>query len=85
MIAGWTGSQRVLANPSVQLVLLTSGPLFRGAVATIPSAAPATARAIEFAEHDPDTIGPDEPASVAFERAAANPRFCGIAAARRAG
>jgi CBS domain-containing protein len=65
--------RELLANPSVQLVLLTSGRLFCGAVAAIPAGAPADTPAIDFAEPDPDTLGPDDPASVAFERTASNP------------
>jgi len=64
--------RELLANPSVQLVLVTSGKLFCGAIAAIPAGAPAGAPAIDYAEADPETIGPDEPASVAFERTALN-------------
>jgi CBS domain-containing protein len=63
----------LLANPSVQLVLITSGSLFCGAVAAIPAGAPGNAPAVDYAEPDPDTIGPDEPATVAFERTASSP------------
>ena len=62
----------LLSNPSVQLVLVTSGPLFCGAVAAIPAGAPAGALAIDYADPDPDTIGPNEPATVAFELTASN-------------
>jgi CBS domain-containing protein len=65
--------RELLSNPSVQLVLVTSGLLFCGAVAAIPDGAPTDAPAIDYAEADPDTIGPDEPATVAFERTANNP------------
>src|ERR1700749_2389093 len=65
--------RELLRNPSVQLVLLTAGSRFLGAVAELPDDAPGDRPALAYAEPDPDTPGPDEPASVAFERTAANP------------
>jgi CBS domain-containing protein len=61
----------VLANPKVQLVLLADGATFHGAITAIPDAAPASESALAYADPSPETIGPGEPADVAFERASA--------------
>jgi hypothetical protein len=63
----------VLANPKVQMVLLADGSVFRGAVTSLPADAPADAPALDYADPSPDTIHPDEPATVAFDRANASP------------
>ena len=63
----------ILENPSVQMVLLTDGQMFAGAVTDVPAGAPPEQRALDFADREPDTIGPDEPASAALARTAANP------------
>ena len=65
--------RELLANPSVQLVLLTSGSRFRGAVAAIPDSARPDEPALGFAEPNPATLSPDDPASVAFARTVADP------------
>ena len=52
---------------------------------TIPAGAPASASAIDYAEPDPDTIGPNEPATVAFERTASNPHRRVVVHRRRRG
>jgi hypothetical protein len=62
-----------LANPKLQMVLLAEGGKLVGAVTTIPADARADERAAAFADPQPDTIGPDEPAITAFDRAAASP------------
>lgn len=62
-----------LANPKVQLVLLTDGRAFRGAVTELPVEAAATERALAYAEQDPETIAPDASEDEAFARAAASP------------
>jgi CBS domain-containing protein len=67
-------ARELLARPSVQLVLLTEAARFRGAVTAIPDDAAADVPALGFSERVPPTIGPGEPAEVAFERAAANPQ-----------
>jgi CBS domain-containing protein len=63
----------ILENPSVQMVLLTDGQTFAGAITNLPPDAPSEGRALEFADPEPDTIDPDEPASTALARTAANP------------
>lgn len=63
----------LLENPSVQMVLLTDGPAFAGAVTEVPVDAAPDRRAVDFADPDTETIGPDEPASAAFARTAASP------------
>jgi hypothetical protein len=63
----------LLENPSVQLVLLADGGVFRGAVAEVPADAPAGAAAHEFAIAGPPTIGVDDSAATAFERASGEP------------
>jgi len=63
----------LLENPSVQLVLLADGDVFRGAVAEIPAEAPAGAAAREFALAETPKIGVDDTADAAFERASAEP------------
>jgi CBS domain-containing protein len=63
----------ILQNPSVQMVLLTDGQTFAGAITNLPPDAPPKRLALEFADPEPDTIGPDEPASTALARTAANP------------
>lgn len=65
--------QAILENPSVQMVLLTDGPTFAGAITDLHPDAPPEQRAVDFADPDSDTIGPDEPASTAFARTAASP------------
>lgn len=62
-----------LANPKVQLVLLADGDRFVGAVTAIPETAGDDERAVAYAEAEPDTIAPDTPADVAFERTNASP------------
>ena len=66
-------ARAILENPSVQMVLLADGQTFAGAITDLPRDAPAEQRALDFADRQPETIGPDEPASIAFARAAANP------------
>ena len=63
----------MLENPSVQMVLLADDSTFAGAITDIPRDAAPEQRALDFADLEPDTIGPDEPASTAFARAAASP------------
>jgi CBS domain-containing protein len=63
----------VLANPKVQMVLLADGTVFRGAVTSLPADAPQDVPAVDYADANPDTMRPDEPAAAAFERANASP------------
>jgi CBS domain-containing protein len=62
-----------LANPKVQMVLLTDGQAFRGAVTTVPDDAAPTHLARDYADAEPETIPPDASADEAFERAVASP------------
>jgi len=62
-----------LANPKVQLVLLTDGRAFKGAVTSLPAEAGATESALAYAEREPETIAPDASEEEAFARAAASP------------
>jgi CBS domain-containing protein len=63
----------VLANPSVQMVLLADGRTFRGAVSELPDNASPESPAHQFADPSPQTISPTESAAVAFELTARNP------------
>jgi CBS domain-containing protein len=62
-----------LENPKLQMVLLADGGKLVGAVTAIPDGAAADERALRYADPDPETISPDEPALAAFDRAAASP------------
>ncbi len=64
----------VLANPSLELLLLAEGKRFRGALAHIPEDADPQSPARDFADLAPETISPTETAAVAFEVAARNPQ-----------
>jgi CBS domain-containing protein len=64
----------LLANPSVELLLLADGKSFRGAIASIPSDAPPAAPARDYAETAPKTISPNESAAAAFQVTAAQPQ-----------
>jgi CBS domain-containing protein len=61
-----------LADPKVQMVLLADGGRFVGAVTDIPAAAGPDEPAVDYADPQPDTISPGEPARVAFDRAMAS-------------
>jgi CBS domain-containing protein len=63
----------LLANPKVQMVLLTEGEAFRGAVTEVPDDASPRDRAVAYVDTDAETISPDASADEAFERAAASP------------
>lgn len=64
----------ILSNPSVELLLLAEGKIFRGAIASIPEDAAPDSLAREFADPTPETISPTESAAVAFEVTARNPQ-----------
>ena len=66
-------ARRVLDDDHVQLLLLAEGGRFRGAIAEIPADADDAAPAATCTQAAPATIGPGEPASVAFERAKEDP------------
>jgi hypothetical protein len=64
----------ILANPSVELLLIAEGTMFRGAIASIPEDAAPTALARDFADLAPETISATESAAVAFEVTARHPQ-----------
>lgn len=51
----------VLANDHVQMVLLTEGRAFRGAITALPDGAPPEAPALGYVDPSPPTIAPEEP------------------------
>jgi CBS domain-containing protein len=61
-----------LANPKVQMVLLTDGRAFKGAVTDIPADAAPSDRALAYADAGIEIISPHASADEAFERAAAS-------------
>jgi hypothetical protein len=63
----------LLLNPSVQIVLLADGDVFRGALTEIPDTAPDADQAIVYADWSPQSLGAAESASTAFEVAAQHP------------
>jgi len=62
-----------LDNPKVQMVLLTDGEAFKGAVTALPAEAAPTDVALLYSDESPDTVGPEASAEEAFERASASP------------
>ena len=66
-------ARAMLANPHVQMLLLTDGAAFRGAVTGIPDDADPSAPALEYADPATETIDAAEPAEAAFARSSANP------------
>jgi CBS domain len=63
----------LLDHASVQMVLLTDGATFGGAITEIPDDVPADAAAAVYADPDPESIAPSESAERAFELAARHP------------
>jgi CBS domain-containing protein len=63
----------LLANPKVQLVLLTDGREFKGAVTDVPPDAAPGDRALAYIDPGAETISPFASADEAFERTAAAP------------
>jgi hypothetical protein len=63
----------VLASPKVQMVLLADGPTFRAAITEIPDSASDAEPAVAYADPSPETMSPDEPGELAFQRASASP------------
>jgi CBS-domain-containing membrane protein len=62
-----------LRDPKVQLVLLTDGRAFKGAVTHVPADASPRDRALAYTDAEVETISPNASADEAFERAAASP------------
>jgi CBS domain-containing protein len=65
--------RRLLENPSVQMVLLVHGERLAGVITEVPADAPDDGQAVDFAELQPETIGPAESAAIAFKRTSASP------------
>ena len=65
--------RHILANPSVELLLLADGSTFRGAIVQIPDDAEPGSPARDYVEPNVETISPAESAAVAFEVTARNP------------
>jgi CBS domain-containing protein len=65
--------RHILANPSVELLLLADGSTFRGAIVAIPDDAEPGSPARDYVEPNVETISPAESAAVAFEVTARNP------------
>jgi CBS domain-containing protein len=65
--------RELLANPKVQMVLLTEGGAFKGAVTHVPAEASPRNRALAYVDTDAATISPQASADEAFERAVASP------------
>ena len=63
----------LLANPKVQLVLLTDGRAFKGAVTHVPPDAEPGDPALAYIDPGAETISPFASADEAFERTAAAP------------
>jgi len=57
-----------LANSHVQMLLLTDGAVFRGAVTGIPEDADPSALALRYSDPDAETIAPTESAEAAYAR-----------------
>lgn len=66
-------ARAILDDDHVQMLLLTDGPTFRGAVTRIPDDAHPEAQARLYVDTTTETIAPDEPATVAFDRTKLNP------------
>jgi len=66
-------AREALANEHVQMLLLTDGRVFRGAVTSIPEHADPASPALEYADPSTDTIAPTESAAIAYERTSGNP------------
>ena len=66
-------AREVLDDPHVQMLLLADGPVFRGAITRIPETADPGDGALRYADSTTETIGPNEPADVAFARTKLSP------------
>jgi len=62
-----------LDNPKVQMVLITDGRQFRGAVTALPAGAAPSDLALLYSDESPDSVAPDASAAEAFETANASP------------
>jgi len=62
-----------LDNPKVEMVLITDGRKFRGAVTALPAGAAPSDLALLYSDERPDSVAPDASAAEAFEAANASP------------
>ena len=62
----------MLANPSVQMILLADERVFRGAITALPDDAPDDDRALDYADLNPDSLPPTGDAATAFQLASEN-------------
>jgi hypothetical protein len=60
-------------HPSVQMVLLADGGVFRGAITGVPEDASDDDEALGYADPQPESLAATESAATAFEAAAKNP------------
>ena len=65
-------ARAALANPHVQMLLVSDGTRFCGAITHIPETASPGEAALDHADREVDAIGPDEPVSIAVARAKAS-------------
>lgn len=65
--------RELLANASVQMVLIADGERFCGAVTELPSDADDHAPALDYADSEPDSLAPTATAEEAFAATAAHP------------
>ena len=65
--------RELLANASVQMVLIADGERFCGAVTELPADADDDAAALEYADAEPESLSPTATAEEAFARTAAHP------------
>jgi CBS domain-containing protein len=66
-------AREALANEHVQMLLLTDGAVYRGAVTGIPDDADPASAVLRYADPAAETIAPTESAEVAYERARLSP------------
>jgi CBS domain-containing protein len=66
-------ARAALADQHVQMLLLTEGTAFRGAVTSIPDEADPASPALRFVDPAAETIAPTEPAEIAYERTGLSP------------
>jgi len=66
-------AREMLADDHVQMLLLTDGPVFRGAVTSLPDGADPASPALDHADPSAETIAPTESAEAAYERTSRSP------------
>jgi len=66
-------ARAALADDRVQMLLLTDGSVFRGAVTGIPEDADEAAAALAYADQAVETMSPSESAEAGYERTSQSP------------